>query len=132
MTTETCDREEDRDDRELVLLPPDCPSREQLEQQFAPPLRLEPEALPPRWPQFSIADMMILMVGISIGLSGGSWLPTDVFAAVLGIVTLLGLLVVNYQPPETRLAKLLWGALVLAYVLAVLAALVRPPTNTGV
>jgi hypothetical protein len=132
MTTETCDREEDHDDQELVLLPPECPSREQLEQHLRPPLRIEPEACPPRWPQFSIADLMILMVGVAVGLSGGSWLPTDVFAAALGIVTLLGLLVVNFYPPESRLAKLLWGTLVLAYVLAVIAALLRPPIHGGV
>jgi peptidoglycan/LPS O-acetylase OafA/YrhL len=132
MTTEQCDPEQENDDQELVLLPPECPSREQLEQQFASPLRLEPEVRPPRWQQFSISDMMILMVGVAVGLSGGSWLPTDVFAAALGIVTLTCLLVVNFHPPETHLAKLLWGTLVLAYVLAVVAALLRPPTGIGV
>ena len=116
------------DDEDLVVLPPEGPSREELERQFAEPLRLESPVRVPRWPQFTIADMMILMVGVAVGLSGGSWLPTDVFAAALGIVTLAGLLVVNFYPPETRLAKLLWGTLVLAYVLAVLAALLRPPT----
>jgi hypothetical protein len=132
MITEPCEREQEGDGQDLVLLPPECPSREQLEQQFRPPLAIEPEQRSPPWPQFSIADLMILMVGVAIGLSGGSWLPTDVFAAALGIVTLVGLLVVNFYPPETRLAKLLWGTLVLAYVLAVLAALVRPPTGSGV
>jgi len=132
MITEPCAREQEDDDRELVLLPPECPSREQLEQQWRPPLAIEPELRSPPWPQFSIADLMVLMVGVAVGLSGGSWLPTDVFAAALGIVTLIGLLVVNFHPPETRLAKLLWGTLVLAYVLAVLAALVRPPTGGSV
>jgi hypothetical protein len=131
MTDVLTDREPNDDDH-LVLLPPEGPSREELERQFAAPLRLDPEVLAPKWPQFSIADMMILMVGVAIGLSGGSWLPTDVFAAALGIVTLAGLLIVNLYPPETRLARLLWGTLVLAYVLAVLAALIRPPPGAGV
>ena len=126
------DHREVDDNQDLVLLPPDCPSREQLERHFAPPLRLEPEVQMPRWPQFSIADMMILTVGVAVGLAGGSWLPTDVFAAALGIITLLGLLVVNFHPPESRVAKLLWGTLVLAYVIAVMAALLRPPMSTGV
>ena len=69
---------------------------------------------------------MILMVGVAIGLAGGSWMPTDVFAATLGLLTLVGLLVVSWHPPETHLGKLIWATLVLAYVIAVFAAVFRP------
>ena len=123
------DRTETDHGEDLVLLPPEGMSREELERQFAEPLKIEPEPRPPKWPQFSIADVMIVMVGVAVGLAGGSWMPTDVFAAALGLVTLAGLLVVSWYPPESHLAKLLWATLVIAYVLAVLAAVLRPSTN---
>jgi hypothetical protein len=85
-----------------------------------------------RWPQFSVGDVMILMVGVAGGLAGGTWMPTDVFAAVLGLATLVGLLVVSWRPPETHLGKLIWATLVIAYVMAVFAAVFRPPTQAGV
>jgi hypothetical protein len=69
---------------------------------------------------------MILMIGVALGLAGGSWMPTDVFAASLGLLTLVGLLVVSWHPPKTHLGKLLWATLVLAYVIAVFAAVFRP------
>jgi hypothetical protein len=84
--------------------------------------------MPPRpsYPQFSVADVMILMVGVAAGLAGGSWMPRDLFAAVLGLVTLVGLLVVSWHPPQTHVGRLIWGTLVLAYVIAVAAAVFRP------
>jgi hypothetical protein len=113
---------------ELRLAPPEGMSREELEQQLAEPLKLgEPEP-PKRGPQFTVSDVMILMVGVAAGLAGGSWMPSDYFAAVLGLVTLLGLLIVSWHPPESHLGKLIWGTLVLAYVIAVLAAVFRPAT----
>ena len=77
-------------------------------------------------PQFSVGDVMIVMVGVAVGLAGGTWMPADIFAAMLGLVTLLGLLLVHLYPPETHLAKLIWATLVLAYVMAVFAALLKP------
>jgi len=116
-------------DDDLVVLPAEGLSREELERQFAEPLHLEPDPAPARWPQFSIGDLMIVMVGVASGLAGGSWMPTDVFAAALGLVTLVGLLVVSWYPPESHLGKLLWATLVIAYILAVLAAVLRPPVQ---
>ena len=62
---------------------------------------------PPRVerPQFRISDLLIVMVGAAVGLAGGTWIPADLFAAILGLVTLVGLLVVHLVPPRTRLAK---------------------------
>jgi hypothetical protein len=92
------------------VLPPDGPPRQELAQR----------------PQFSVGDVLIVMIGVAAGLAGGTWMPADIFAAILGLVTLLGLLAVHVHPPRSRLGKLLWATLVLAYVMAVLAALVRP------
>ncbi|MEX2174023.1 MAG: hypothetical protein WD872_06655 [Pirellulaceae bacterium] len=77
-------------------------------------------------PQFSVGDVLVATVGAAVGLAGGTWMRADLFAALLGLVTLLGLLVVHLRPPRTHLAKLLWATLVLAYMLAVLGAVFRP------
>jgi hypothetical protein len=117
---------------DVVLRPPDCPSREELERGFREPVQLpapEPVQQPPL--QFSVRDLMILMVGVAAGLAGGTWMPTDVFAAILGLATLAGLLLVSWRPPETHLGKMIWASFVVAYFLAVLVAVFRPPTHAG-
>jgi len=120
------------DDEQVRLQPPDCPSRDDWARHLH---RLpEPEplpALPPKWPQFSLSDIMILTFGVATGLAGGSWMPTDAFAAVLGLITLAGLLVVSWQPPETHLGKVIWATVVISYIVAVGAAIFRPLTHPG-
>ncbi len=105
---------------------PEGPSREELSRRLepAPGLPPPPVAVAAR-PQFGVGDLMVVMVGVAAGLAGGTWMPPDLFAAVLGLVTLFGLLAVHLSPPESHLGKLLWGTLVLAYVVAVIAALCR-------
>jgi hypothetical protein len=111
------------DDR---VAPPDGPSGEKRSRQPESPPKLEPDSSPAaRWPQFAVSDILMVMVGAAVGLAGGTWMPADIFAAVLGLVTLLGLLVVHLFPPQTRLGKRLWATLVLAYITAVGAALFR-------
>lgn len=114
-------------DRDFEIRPPDGPSREELSRRLDPPPSLQPPpvATAPR-PQFGVGDLMVVMVGVAAGLAGGTWMPPDIFAAILGLVTLFGLLAVHLYPPESHLGKLLWGTLVLAYVMAVLAALCQP------
>jgi hypothetical protein len=120
------------DEGDFDLRPPDCPSRDELERALSDPIQLPSEPPPPpRWPQFSLGDLMILMVGVAGGLAGGSWMPTDLFAAILGLATLIGLLFVSWRPPETHLGRLIWASFVVAYFLAVLAAVFRPPTPAG-
>jgi hypothetical protein len=121
---------ERNDEGDFVLRPPECPSREELERELADPIEL-PDPLPsrPPPPQFSLRDVMFLMVGVAGGLAGGTWMPSEVFAAILGLAMLLGLLVVTWHPPETHLGKIIWASLVVAYFSAVLAAIVRPPTE---
>ena len=124
-------RFERNEEGDFVLQPPNCRSREELERELEGPVRLPeaPSAAPP-W-QFSLGDMMILMVGVAGGLAGGSWMPTDLFAAVLGLATLVGLLIGSWRPPESHLGKLIWTSFVVAYFLAVLAAVFRPPVQAG-
>jgi len=117
------------EDGGFVLLPPEGPSREELERGLSDPIELPGPPPPPPPPQFSIRDAMLLMVGLSVGLAGGSWMPSDAVAAVLGMVTVLGLVVVTLYPPESRLGKLIWASLVVAYFTALLAAIIRMPTN---
>ena len=64
-------------------------------------------SLPPAGgqPQFSVGDVLIVMVGVAVGLAGGTWMPTDHFAAVMGLVTLLGLLVVICIRPKRTWAS---------------------------
>ena len=114
-------------DEEFVVLPPEGPSREEIEYSFFPmPEYVPPPKSPSSRPQFSLADVMMITFAVAAGLAGGSWMPSDVFAAVLGLITLIGLLVVHLHPPETHAAKLVWAALVIAYVMAVFAALLKP------
>jgi len=120
---------ERNDEGDFVLRPPECPSREELERELADPIRL-PDPSPPRPPpQFSLGDIMLLMVGVAAGLAGGSWMPSKMFAAILGLATLIGLLIVSWRPPETRLGKVIWASFVIAYFMAIVAAIVRPPTE---
>jgi hypothetical protein len=123
---------DDRSGDDFVLRAPECRSREELERELEGPIVLRDlSASKPPPPQFSLGDLMILMVGIAAGLAGGSWMPTDVFAALLGLATLVGLLIVSWHPPESRLGKLIWTSFIVAYFMAVLAAILRPPTNAG-
>ena len=77
------------------------------------------------WPRFSIFDLLIVTLGVAIGLAGGTWIAADLFAAILGLITLFGLLLVHLFPPQTRFGKLIWAALVLGYIAAVFAALLK-------
>jgi hypothetical protein len=85
----------------------------------------QPQPKSPEWPQFRISDLLILMIGAAVGLAGGTWGPADLFAAILGLITLIGLLFVHLFPPRSRTGKLVWATVVLAYVMAVAAALVK-------
>ncbi|WP_425619423.1 hypothetical protein NA78x_003164 [Anatilimnocola sp. NA78] len=111
---------------DFALRPPDGPGREAIERFLDPPqLPAEPPTKPSDY-QFRLTDLLVITAGVGLGLAGGSWLPRDVFAAILGLITLIGLMAVHIYPPETRLGKLLWGTLVLAYLISVVAAIVRP------
>jgi len=109
------------------VLPPEGHSREQLSHLLEPPPTYEPPpAEPAARPQFSVGDLLVVMVGVAVGLAGATWMRPDHFAAIMGLVTLLGLLAVHLYPPESHLGKLLWATIVLAYVMAVLTALLKP------
>jgi len=118
------------DDGDFVLLPPDCPSREELERELIGPIQLS-DVSPqrPKPTQFSLLDVMLMVVGMAVGLAGGTWMQSVAFAAILGLVMLCGLLVVTFQPPQTHCGKVIWALLVVAYFSAVLAAVVRLPTE---
>ena len=108
------------------LRPPDCPSREDKLHEFEPLPQLPAIPVPTAAPfQFTVFDLMIVMIGVAGGLAGGTWMPSDIFAALLGLVTLFGLALVHFFPPESHFARLMWGTLVLAYVIAVGAAIFK-------
>src|SRR5262245_29430994 len=115
----------DHTDEDFRLRLPDCPSREEKLHELEPlPLLSSAPAAVPAF-QFSVFDLMIVMVGIAGGLAGGTWMPSDVFAALLGLVTLVGLALIHFVPPESHFARLMWGTLVLSYVVAVGAAIFK-------
>jgi hypothetical protein len=88
------------------LAPPDCPSREDWQRRLAPPVALEPTPPPPsEWPRFGITDLLVVTAGAAIGLAGGTWMPADLFAAILGLATLVGLLLVHLFPPSREWAS---------------------------
>jgi hypothetical protein len=114
-----------RDD-DFTLRPLECRSREELERELADPILL-PEAPPPPRPwQFSIGDVMFLMVGGSIGLAGGSTLWGHAFEFALGLVTLSLLVIFQFHPPQTHAGRLVLTAVLIAYFSALLAAAIRP------
>jgi hypothetical protein len=109
-------------DDDLRLAPPDCPSRGELCPQLVPPEITEfEEPLPPRF-QFSLTDLMVIMLGVSVGLAGGTWMPADYFAGIMGLLVLGGLILVTLFPFESRSGWLAWGTFILAYVVAVITA----------
>jgi hypothetical protein len=118
------------DEDEFKLRPPDGPGRERIEKfldDSPSPLAAMPVDPPPKSEfQFHLTDILIVTAGVGLGLAGGSWVPVDIFAAILGLVTLLALMLVHVYPPEGRLGKVLWGTLVMAYLISVLAAIFRP------
>ena len=111
---------------QIRLRPLDCPSREEKLREFEPfpPLPVVPIPVAPPF-QFTVFDIMIVMIGVAGGLAGGTWMPSDIFAAILGLVTLLGLALIHFFPPESHFARLMWGTLVLAYIVAVGAAIFK-------
>jgi hypothetical protein len=112
---------------EFRLLPPEGHSREELSRLLEPPEPFRPPPpAPAARPQFTVSDVLIVMVGVGVGLAGGSWMRPDHFAAIMGLITLLSLVVVHLYPPETRLGKLVWATIVLAYAIAVVTALFKP------
>ena len=108
---------------ELRLLPPDCPSSDELLQQLTVVELPEPtQARVPRF-QFSLVDLMVVMVGVGVGLAGGTWMPADYFAGIMGLLILGGLILVHFYPLESHPARLAWGTFILAYFVALLAAM---------
>lgn len=116
---------EQETDEPFRLRPIDSPSREEKLFELEPlPSPTVPIPVAPPF-QFTVFDLMIVMIGVAGGLAGGTWMPRDIFAAILGLVTLLGLVLVHFFPPESHFARLVWGTLVLAYIIAVAAAIVK-------
>ena len=117
-------------DDEVKLRAPEGPSREEISRQLEPLPQHLPAAIAPAKPlQFSLGEVMALMVAISLGLAGGTWVPAEIFAAAMGLAMLAGLLAVHLYPPESRWARLLWWGLGLAYTVAVLAAVLKPASR---
>src|SRR6478672_2793550 len=103
---------ERNDDGDLILRPPDCRSRDEVERELAGPIELPEPPPPPPPPQFSLCDMMLVTAGVATGLAGGTWMPSKAFAAVLGLALLIGLVIVSWRPPESRLGKIIWASFV--------------------
>lgn len=115
------------DEEELRIRPAEGPSREEISRQLEPLGNYvpQPDERAQRL-QFTIADVLVLMSAMSLGLAGGTWVPVQLFAAVMGLVMLCGLVIVHVYPPEAHWARLLWWSLGLAYTVSVLVAVLKP------
>ena len=77
--------------------------------------------------QFHIADLMLMTVAVSIGIAGGLWVPGVLFAAVLGVLTLVGMALDMVFEISDRRFNVFWLACIVAYLVASLAATFRVP-----
>lgn len=78
--------------------------------------------------RFSLMTMMLLVLFAAVGLSGHSWMSPPVFAGAVGLVVLFCLVWRVYLPPKSRCAQIIWWGLNLAYLSAIVAALLRTAT----
>ena len=115
------------------VLPPEGPSREDLERAspitpIAPVWREADEPVKKRGiprMQFSLVELLAVFTLLATGMSAATWLPLDVFAGVMGAVTLLCFVTFWIRPPQSRFAYLFWGTMGALYVGASAAAVVR-------
>jgi hypothetical protein len=117
------------DEQAFILAPPDGMSEAErlLRSRTYPPV--SDGAMPPRRRfQFTIAGLMTMIFFVALGLAGRSWMPSTLFAGLLGLLTAFCLWWVIARPPETSAARLVWWGILLAYIVAILATLI--PTAT--
>lgn len=114
-------------DDELLLRPPECPSSADFRRRFER-TELPPTDVPPPDPrfQFSLVELMVITLGVAVGLAGGTWMPPSMFAGVMSILAMAGLLAIHFYPPESRSGWLVWATVFLAYFVAVVVAIMRP------
>ncbi|HUE74075.1 MAG TPA: hypothetical protein VMP01_24555 [Pirellulaceae bacterium] len=110
---------------DFQLKPVDCPSRHELAGPTFPLELPSPQPAPDASSRFrfSVLDLLVVTTAISVGLAGGKWIAAEVFALIMGVVTLGGLILVELYPPQSRAGWLAWIALVLVYLSAWLSAL---------
>lgn len=75
--------------------------------------------------RFHIADVMTVVTGISIAFAGGTWIRSEIFALILGLLVLVGIAVTSFHPLESRRQSVLWLTLILSYISSTIAAFVR-------
>ena len=117
------------DEQKFTLAPPDGMSEAEriLRSRIYPPV-LDGEAPPRRGTQFTIAGLMTMTFFVALGLAGRSWMPSTLFAGLLGLLTAFCLWWVIARPPETSAARLVWWGILLAYIVAILATLISTAT----
>jgi hypothetical protein len=121
--------------REFSLAPVDCRSREEIERQLwgrqEPKLPLadsEKEEIRRRQrprPRFALWELIAVTTAVAVGLSGAMWMPAAVFAGAAGLVMLATIVWIILRPPQSRAMNLVWGLVVLIYVLAAAGAVWR-------
>lgn len=117
---------EDKDD--LGLLPQDGLSESErlTRARFNPVDNGGSNSLSKR-PRFSLAAMMVIFSFICIGLSGAHWPSAlaSLFAGLLGVLVLLGVLWPRNAFSNEFLSPVIWGGILIAYVLACVIAVMR-------
>jgi len=81
---------------------------------------------PPEEPfQFRISDLLFLMFGVALGLSGGTWIPAGMFALIVGILALAAPFVLEIYEFDQRDIRVAWTTLIISYWLALVVATLR-------
>lgn len=75
--------------------------------------------------QFRIRDLLLMMFVVAVGLSGGTWVHPAVFALMLGASSLVAPALLTRVKMHPRNVELVWGALLLAYLIAAVVAVAR-------
>ena len=116
------------------LAPADGKSRHELESEQLDPavLELAKAALQPEGGarlQFTLGQLMILMVFAGLGLAGARLLPRGTFAGIAGLLALTGLVISQLMTTRHRLFDFAWFSLIVMYLLAAMSSVILPETE---
>lgn len=76
--------------------------------------------------QFTLTEFLIWIAIVSIGLSGLAWIGPQIFAGICGFLALAALVITLVWNPQASLFQLVWYALLVMYMIAIVIAVLAP------